>query len=105
MTDPAGKLSCSCQGVEGGKVSVVFSGKLTGKAKDEAVITLTIKGGRLEYDLAKGRLSMLSLSGSFESLLSVEDVFRRPNENLEERRKVGEIFVKSRKLEVNFTVK
>jgi len=105
MTEPGGKLSCECQSVDGGKASVVFSGKLTGKAKDESLITITVKAGRLEYDLSKGRLSMLSISGSYESLLSVEDVFRKPNENVEERRKIGEISVKSRKLEVIFSVK
>lgn len=106
VREAAGKLSCTCQALEGNKASIVFNGALTGKGKNDAQVTFTVKTGRLEYDLSKGRPSMLSLSGSFESVLSVEDVYRKPGvEFVEERRKIGEIQVRSRKLEAIFTFK
>ena len=64
------------------------------------------RNGRLEYDLTKNRPVMLSLSGSFESILSIEDVYRKPGvEGPEERRKIGEIAIRSRKLEAIFSFK
>ena len=105
LREPAGKLSCSCRAVEGGKASLTFSGSIWGKGKDDVQIKVTIKTGMMEYDLGKGRPTMLSMSGSYESMLSIEDVIRKPNENIEERQKIGEIQVKSRKLEVKFDFK
>jgi hypothetical protein len=105
LKEAAGKLTCTCQALEGNKASIVFSGQITGKGKDDAQVTLILKTGRLEYDLSKGRPTMLSVSGSYESLLTVEDVYRKPNEENEERRKIGEVLVKSRKLEAIFTFK
>ncbi len=106
VKEATGKLSCTCQSLEGNKASVVFSGLVTGRGKDDAQVTLTIKTGRLEYDLSKGRPTMLSISGSFESILSIEDVYRKPGvDSTEERRKIGEIAIRSRKLEAVFTFK
>jgi hypothetical protein len=106
VKEAAGKLSCTCQSLEGGKASVLFNGSITGRGRDDAQVTLTIKTGRMEYDLSKGRPTMLSVSGSFESILSIEDVYRKPGiDSLEERRKIGEIAVRSRKFEAIFTFK
>lgn len=106
VKEAAGKISCTCQSLEGGKASVIFNGSITGRGRDDAQVTLTIKTGRLEYDVTKGHPTMLSISGSFESILSIEDVYRKPGiDSLEERRKIGEIAVRSRKLEAIFTFK
>jgi hypothetical protein len=105
LREPAGKLSCTCRAVEGGMASISFTGSISGKGKDDVQIKVTVKTGIMEYDLAKGRPAMLSMSGSFDSMLSIEDVTRKPNENIEERQKIGEIQVKSRKLEVKLDFK
>jgi hypothetical protein len=105
-----GKLDCSCESVDGGKASVVFSGVITGKSKDEmqAAITLTIKTGRLTYDLAKKAPASLLFSGAFESNMDIVDIVRKPGtgniiNNEEERRKLGEISIKSTKMEMSMT--
>jgi hypothetical protein len=106
LREASGKLSCTCRAVEGGRASVAFSGSISGKGpRDETLIKVTVKTGTLEYDLSKGRPAMLSLSGSYDSMLSIEEVSRRPNENIEERQKIGEIQVRSRKLEAKFDFK
>jgi hypothetical protein len=106
LREASGKITCTCRGVEGSRASIVFAGSLSGKgARDDTQIKVTIKAGILEYDLAKGRPVMVSLSGSYDSILSIEDVSRKPNENVEERQKIGEIQVRSRKLEAKFDFK
>lgn len=110
IREATGKLECSCESVEGGKAGVVFTGAITGKSKDDmqAQITLTIKTGRLTYDLAKKAPASLLFSGAFESNMDIVDVVRKPGTgtvigNEEERRKIGEISIKSRKLEMSLT--
>lgn len=104
VREAGGKLSCTCQSLEGNKAAVLFTGAIAGKGKDDAMVTLNVAAGRLEYDLSKGRPTFFSISGSFESLLSIEDVYRKPGaDSVEERRKIGEIQVKSKKLSVSFT--
>jgi hypothetical protein len=105
IRDGQGKISCKCEAAEGGKVSVSFSGSIKGKARDESVVNLdlTITKGQLVYDLSKGRPVSLSLSGSVQTVYDMVDVFRRPNDEAEERRKVGEIVVRSKRMEANFT--
>jgi hypothetical protein len=73
---------------------------VSGRGKDDSTVTLAINVGRLI--LVDGKPSLLSVSGTLESTLDVVDVYRKPNENEEERRKVGEVTVRSRKLEVTF---
>jgi len=110
IKEATGKLECSCESVEGTKAGVVFTGVITGKGKDDmqAQITLTIKTGRLTYDLAKKAPASLLFSGAFESNMDIVDVIRKPGTgtsigNEEERRKIGEISIKSRKLEMSLT--
>ena|SRR5579862_6332169 len=110
IRDATGKLEGSCESVEGGKAGIVFTGQITGRSKDDmqAQITLVIKSGRLTYDLAKKAPSSLLFSGSFESNMDIVDVIRKPGTgqnigNTEERRKLGEISIKSRKLEMSLT--
>jgi hypothetical protein len=111
IRDAAGKLECSCESVEGGKAGVLFTGQITGKGKDDvmqAQITLVIKTGRLTYDLAKKAPVSLLFSGSFESSMDIIDLIRKPGTgtnigNQEDRRKLGEISIKSRKLEMSLT--
>jgi hypothetical protein len=87
--------------VADGKIQVVFSGSISGKGKEEpaGTVKLTIKNGRYIHDASKNRPVSLMLSGSFESTTDMVDRVRKPNSNEEETRKVGEISVKSRKLE------
>ncbi|HVE41161.1 MAG TPA: hypothetical protein VNM14_14800 [Planctomycetota bacterium] len=110
MQEATGKLDCACESAEGGKANIVFSGQITGKGKDEGggSITFAVKTGRLTYDLGKKRAASVLLSGSFEATRDMLDVIRKPGTganigNEEERRKVGEITVKSHKLEVEIS--
>lgn len=104
LREATGKLACKCEAAEGGRVAVSFTGTIKGKAQDEAIVQLdlTIAQGNLVYDVAKGRPVALKVSGSVQTIYDMVDVFRRPNEEQEERRKVGEIVVKSRRMEANF---
>lgn len=95
-----GTISCSCESREGNRASILFRGKVSGRGKDDSAVTLAINVGRLI--LVDGKPSLLSVAGTLESTLDVVDVYRKPNENEEERRKVGEVTVRSRKLEVTF---
>lgn len=111
IKEATGKLECACESVDGGKAMVTFSGAINGKGKDDhnqAQITLTIKSGRLIYDLGKKAPSSLLMTGSFESQTDIVDVLRKPGTGLkvgneEERRKIGEISVKTKKLEMSLT--
>lgn len=110
VRDAAGKLEVSCESVEGDKANLVFTGQVTGKSKDElqAALTLTVKSGRLTYSLSKKAAVSVLISGSFESNMDIVDVLRKPGtkdaiNNEEERRKIGEISMKSHKLEVSLT--
>jgi hypothetical protein len=106
IRDGQGKIACTCSAADGGRVTVSFKGSVNGKARDEAVVNLdlTIASGELIYDLSKGRPVSIKMSGSVQTLYDMVDVFRRPTDDQqEERRKVGEIVVKSRRMEAVFT--
>jgi hypothetical protein len=110
IQEGTGKFECSCESADGGKANIVFAGQISGKGKEEGTgqITFSVKTGRLTYDLGKKRAASLLLSGSFESTRDMLDVIRKPGTganigNEEERRKVGEIAVKSHKLEVEIS--
>ncbi|HEX7897175.1 MAG TPA: hypothetical protein VF950_05420 [Planctomycetota bacterium] len=108
LAEAVGKLDCSCEAVEGGRATILFKGQIQGRAKDESVTKLMvdIKAGRLIIDVAKAAPVSLSVSGSIESGLDQVEVYRKPAAAgvvEEERRKVGEISVKSAKLEVTIT--
>jgi hypothetical protein len=109
IQDAAGKFECSCESADGGKANIVFAGQIAGKGKEDgSAITFAVKTGRLTYDLGKKRAGSLLLSGSFEVTRDMLDVVRKPGTggnigNEEEHRKVGEITVKSHKLEVEIS--
>jgi hypothetical protein len=111
LREGAGRFECACESAEGGKANILFTGALVGKGKDEmaTTISLAVKTGRLVYDLGKKRATSLLLSGSFESTTDMVDIVRKPGtganvNNEEDRRKIGEIAVKSHKLEVVITL-
>lgn len=111
IREASGKLECACESVEGGKINVLFTGQITGKGKEDTftTITVTIKAGRLTYDEAKKRPQMLMISGGFESITDMLDKVIKAGtgasvNNEEERRKIGEISAKSRKLDVMITI-
>jgi len=108
--EATGKLECTCESADGGKAVVTFTGSISGKGKDEnqTVITLAIKSGRLTYDLGKKAPAALLMSGGFDSTTDIADVLRKPGigenvGNQVETRKIGEIVVKSQKLEMALT--
>jgi hypothetical protein len=110
IRDASGRLECSCESVEGGKAGILFTGQITGRGKDDlqAQITLTIKTGRLTYDLGKKAPNSLLLSAEFKSDMDIVDVVRKPGvgtsiNNQEERRKMGEISIHSTKMEMSLT--
>jgi hypothetical protein len=71
LAEAVGKLDCSCEAVEGNRVTVAFKGQIQGRPKDEAVtkLLLEVKSGKLVYDTAKGQPVSLSVSGAIESAL------------------------------------
>jgi len=110
IREATGKFECSCESADGGKANIVFVGEITGKGKDEGqtLIKFSVKTGRLTYDLGKKKPASVLMSGSFESTTDMVDIIRKPGTganigNDEERRKVGEISVKSKKLEVEIS--
>ena len=110
MREGTGKIECACESIEGGKANIVFNGQLTGKGKEEtgSSVSLTVKTGRLVYDFGKKRPAQLMVQGSYESTSDMVDVVRRPGtggavNNEEERRKVGEISIKSNKLDASIS--
>jgi hypothetical protein len=110
MHDATGKMECACESIEGGKANIVFNGQLAGKGKEEtqSTVTMTVKTGRLVYDFGKKKPAQLMVQGAFEATTDMVDVVRRPGtgarvNNEEERRKVGEISVKSNKLDASIS--
>lgn len=106
LREGAGKVECVCEAVDGGKATILFNGQIAGKGKDDGQtsFTLTIKTGRLTYDIGKKKPASIVMSGGFESMTDMVDIVRKPGTganvgNEEERRKIGEIAVKSLKLE------
>ena len=109
IREAVGKFECSCESVEGGKANVVFSGQISGKGREETMITLMIKAGRLTYDQGKKRPSFLMLSGSLESITDIVDEVIKAGtganvNNEKDRRKIGEIASKTRRLDVTVTI-
>lgn len=110
LREATGKIECACESIEGGKANIVFSGQLSGKGKDETQtsVSMTVKTGRLIYDFGKKKPASLMLQGAFEATTDMVDVLRKPGtggnvNNEEERRKVGEISVKSNKLDASIS--
>ena len=107
MSDATGQLEVSCEAADAGKITVNFTGKLQGRPRDESITrqVVEIKAGKLVFDVAKGRPASMSISGLVETGLDQVDTYRRPGaaDGEEERRKIGEIFVKSARLEITFT--
>ncbi|HYE99102.1 MAG TPA: hypothetical protein VEJ18_09345 [Planctomycetota bacterium] len=108
LAEASGKLECTAKSVEGGRVTVQFKGGVQGRPRDEAAtrLSFSISEGTLVYDLGKGRPVSLTLSGAVEAALDQVDVFRKPvskTESEEERRKIGEILVRSTQLRASFT--
>jgi len=109
LREATGKLECACESVEGGKANIIFSGQLTGKGKEEGqTVSMSVKTGRLVYDFGKKRPAQLMVQGSFEATTDMVDVVRKPGtggkvNNEEDRRKVGEISIKSNKLDASIS--
>jgi hypothetical protein len=110
MREGTGKIECACESIEGGKANILFNGQLTGKGREEtgSSVTMTVKTGRLVYDFGKKKPAQLMMQGSFESTTDMVDVVRKPGtggnvNNEEERRKVGEISVKTNKLDASIS--
>ena len=110
MREGTGKIECACESIDGGKANIVFTGELKGKGKEEigSTVTMSVKTGRLVYDYGKKRPAQLMVQGSFEATTDMVDVVRKPGtggnvNNEEERRKIGEITVKSNKLDASIS--
>jgi hypothetical protein len=110
LREATGKLECACESIEGGKANIVFNGQVTGKPREDvqSTVTMTVKTGRLVYDFGKKKPAQLMLQGSFEATTDMVDVVRKPGtggvvNNEEERRKVGEISIKSNKLDASIS--
>ncbi len=102
--ESAGQLACTCASVADGKATITFTGQVSGKAMNEAVVVLAVRKGVLVYDLAKGRPVSLTVSGAVSTSLDIVDRYRKPNDPTEEEvRKIGEINTRSRRMEATFS--
>jgi len=98
----AGALDCSLESFGGGKATILVKGSVEGRGKDDSLTILRLAGSRLVFDTRSGKPLSLTLNGSLESKRDVVELIRKPGSSEDERRKVGEIQAKSRKLEISF---
>jgi hypothetical protein len=105
LHETEGKLELSCQSVEGSRANVSLTGTVSGKGSaDNTKVVLQIKSGTLVYDTGVNRPVSLLISAVLESTTDMVDLVRKPNTNEEERRKVGEVTLKSRRFDTALTV-
>jgi hypothetical protein len=101
-TEVAGALECSLESMSGGRATILVKGAVEGRGKDESISALTLSGSRLVFDTRSGKALLLAINGSLESKRNVTESYRKPGEQKDDFRKIGEILSKSRKLEVSF---
>ena len=100
LAAPTGTFEAKVESAVEGKMTVFFSGKLEGKTLKGFTVTLTVTEGRLVFDMTKGRPASLTLAGS---LKADKDIFQKVAKAKELRQvdeKVGDVTVKTNKLEV-----
>lgn len=102
LANAKGLLRCKVESVSDGKVAVSFLGAIDGEGKDGSVVIFNVSSGLLVADVAKSRPVSLNISGAVESRRDIVETYRKPGSLDDERRKVGEITAKSKRLEVNF---
>ncbi len=101
-THVAGALDCTVESLSGGRATILIKGSAEGHSEDGSVLALTLSGSRLVFDTGKGRPLSLTINGSLQSSREIVEVTRKAGTLEDERRKVGEVVAKSRKLEVSF---
>lgn len=97
---PTGTFDAKMESMADGKAVVFFSGTLTGKTVKGFNTTLKITEGRLTFDTAKGRPSLLTISGSLEATKEIFQKVSKQKELRQVEERVGDVKVTSQKLEV-----
>jgi len=97
---PTGTFEAKLEKLADGQAIVVFSGTLEGKTVKGFDTKLKVTAGRLVFDMVKSRPSSLSIAGSLEATKDINQKVTRANELRQIDEKVGDVQVKSRKLEV-----
>ena len=97
---PTGTFDAKMESMADGKAVVFFSGTLAGKTAKGFNTTLKIGEGRLVFDTAKGRPSLLTISGSLEATKEIFQKVSRQKELRQVEERVGDVKVTSQKLEV-----
>ena len=88
-----------------GKARITFTGAVTGKTAKGGTYKLNITGGSLEFDVTKGRASLLVISGSAEVTHDIVQKVPRPGDINKSDEKVATVNVKTRKLEAKVEYK
>ena len=105
LVEVNGRIGCLCTALSGGRATIALEGQITeGKGKDGSRIEMSFTG-KLVYDTATGRPVLLSVHGGLTITRDIIEEYRRPNENTVEVIKVGEIAIKTRRLQVDFKFK
>lgn len=105
VKESVGELECICESLEDGQASILMKGHLQGKGTDGSTINVLVGAARLLYDVTRKRPLSLNITGGVVSSLDIVDEYREANSNEVQERKVGEINVKSRRMEAVFTFK
>jgi hypothetical protein len=100
LAAPTGMFEAKLESAADGKMTVFFSGALEGKTSKGFDTKLKVAEGRLVFDMAKGRPVSLAITGSLEAKKDINQKVARTKELRQVDEKVGDVEVKSRKLEV-----
>lgn len=100
LAAPTGTFGAKVESAVDGKMTVFFSGSLEGKTTKGFTVKLNVTEGRLVFDMTKGRPVSLSLLGSLEATKEIFQKVAKAKELRQVDEKVGDVKVKTNKLEV-----
>jgi len=100
LPTPTGSFDVKIEKMAEGQALLVFTGTLEGKTVKGFDTKVTIADGRLVFDIAKGRPVSFTVAGSLEATKEINQKVAKANELRQVDEKVGQVAVKSRKLEV-----
>lgn len=102
LENAAGILRLRCESISEGKASISFTGALEGRGKDGSIVSMTVTSGLFVVDVAGGRPSTLNVTAAVESRREIIELYRKPGSLEDEKRKVGEITARSKRMQVAF---
>jgi hypothetical protein len=101
----AGTFDAKVESLADNKLVVFFTGAIEGKTAKGFDMKLTVKEGRLTFDVAKSRPASLAIVGELVGMKEIHQKVSRQRELRQIEEKVGEVRVTSRKLEVKVEFK